>query len=306
MGSRRFFLGFLLLWAAVDVAQAAAPPLAVVVSTADLKSLAEEVGGRRIVVTALVPATADPENYQPRVADLVRLKSAALVIRVGADYDLWLDRLLAQVQRPEFRRGGAAHVDASFAVALLDVRGVSLGQTGHAHGSGNPHYWLDPANADIITGNIAEALIRHDPAHAKEYEQRRLRFLERLAARQIEWERRLAPFAGRPLLAYHNTWAYFARRFRLNFAGYLEIKPGVPPSPAHMAGLLKRMRDERIALIVRQPTEPARDADYLARRGGARVAVLAASVGALPEARDYLSLLDANVARLADAFSGKP
>lgn len=305
MGGGRLLLG-LMLWAAANVAMAMAKPLAIVATTAEMKSLAEEVGGKHVRVSALVPAGADPENYQPHVSDLERLKSAALLIRVGADYDLWLDRLLAQVRRPELRRGGAAHVDASFAVALLDVRGMSLGQTGHAHGSGNPHYWLDPANADIITGNIAAALIRHDPAHAKEYEQRRLRFLERLAARRNEWERRLAPFAGRPLLAYHNTWAYFARRFRLNFAGYLEPRPGVPPSPAHMAGLLKRMRDERIALIVRQPAEPARDADYLARRGGARVVVLAASVGALPEARDYLSLFDVNVARLATAFSEKP
>lgn len=306
MGSRRFFLGFLLLWAGISAPWAAALPLAVVVTTADLKSLAEAVGGERVAVTALVPANADPENYQPRVSDLGSLKAAALVIRVGADYDLWFDRLLAQAGRPELKRGGAAHVDASFAIALLDVRGASLGQTGHAHGSGNPHYWLDPANAEIISGNIAEALIRRDPAHAKEYEQRRLRFLERLSARQAEWTRRLAPFAGRPLLAYHNTWAYFARRFRLNFAGYLELKPGVPPSPAHMAGLLKRMRDERIALIVRQPSDPARDAEYLAQRGGARVVVLAASVGALPEAHDYLSLFDVNVARLAAAFGGNP
>lgn len=302
MGIRRLLLGFMLC-AVTDAVQAAAVPLAIVATTAEMKSLAEEVGGKHVRVGSLVPAGADPENYQPHVSDLERLKSATLVIRVGADYDLWLDRLLAQVRRPELRRGGAAHVDASFAVALLDVRGASLGQSGHAHGSGNPHYWLDPENADIITGNIAEALIRHDPVHAREYERRRLVFLERLAARQRDWERRLAPFAGRPLLAYHNTWAYFARRFRLNFAGYLEPKPGVPPSPAHMAGLLKRMRDERIALIVRQPSEPARDADYLARRGGARVVELAASVGALPEARDYLSLFEVNVARLATAFS---
>lgn len=301
MEGERLLLGFM-LWAAAAV-QAAATPLAIVATTTEMKNLAEEVGGKHVRVSSLVPAGADPESYQPHVSDLERLKSAALVIRVGADYDLWLDRLLAQVRRPELRRGGAAHVDASFAVALLDVRGASLGQSGHAHGSGNPHYWLDPANADIITGNIAEALIRHDPVHAREYERRRLVFLERLAARQRDWEHRLAPFAGRPLLAYHNTWAYFARRFRLNFAGYLEPKPGVPPSPAHMAGLLKRMRDERIALIVRQPSEPARDADYLARRGGARVVELAASVGALPEARDYLSLFEVNVARLATAFS---
>src|SRR5512134_637906 len=189
-------------------ALAAGAPLQVVTTTADLKSLTEAVGGDRVRVTALVPPAANAEDYQPRVSDLATLKSAGLVVRVGADYDLWLDRLLAQTGRRELQRGGAAHVDASFAVALLDVRSASLGQNGHAHGSGNPHYWLDPANAEIITGNIAEALIRLDPDNGRYYERRRLEFLQRLGDRQQAWQAKLAPWSGRPLVAYHNTWAY--------------------------------------------------------------------------------------------------
>lgn len=297
----RELLALGLLWLACGAVFAA--PLRVVATTTDLKSLTEAVGGDRVAVIALVPASANAEEYQPRPSDLATLGSALLVVRVGADYDLWLDRLLAQAGRPELKRGGAAYVDASFAVALLDVRGASLGASGHAHGSGNPHYWLDPANADIVTGNIAEALIRLDPPNAKFYERRRIEFLDRLAARQREWERALAPAAGRPLLAYHNTWAYFARRFRLNFVGYVEPRPGVPASPAHLAGLLKKMREDRVTVIVRQPAEPARDADYLASRGGSKVVLLAASVGALPGADDYLGLFDTNVARLAAALA---
>lgn len=284
-------------------ALAAGAPLQVVTTTADLKSLTEAVGGDRVRVTALVPPAANAEDYQPRVSDLATLKSAGLVVRVGADYDLWLDRLLAQTGRRELQRGGAAHVDASFAVALLDVRSASLGQNGHAHGSGNPHYWLDPANAEIITGNIAEALIRLDPDNGRYYERRRLEFLQRLGDRQQAWQAKLAPWSGRPLVAYHNTWAYLARRFRLNFVAYIEPKPGVPPSPAHLASLLRQVRDERVAAIVREAGEPARDAEFLARRGESRVVVLAGSVGALPEAGDYLSLFDVNVDRLASAFA---
>lgn len=284
-------------------APAAGAPLHVVTTTADLKSLTEAVGGDRVRVTALVPPAANAEDYQPRVSDLATLKSAGLVVRVGADYDLWLDRLLPQTGRRELQQGGTAHVDASFAVALLDVRSASLGQGGHAHGSGNPHYWLDPANAEIITGNIAEALIRLDPDNARFYERRRLEFLQRLGDRQQAWQAKLAPWSGRPLVAYHNTWAYLARRFRLNFVAYIEPKPGVPPSPAHLASLLRQVRDERVAAIVREAGEPARDAEFLARRGESRLVVLAGSVGALPEASDYLSLFDVNVARLAAAFA---
>ena len=218
------------------------------------------------------------------------------------DYDLWLDRLLAQSRNAALARGGAGYVDASLAIALLDVRGASVGP-GHPHGSGNPHYWLDPANAGIVTGNLLEALARLDPAGATHYQRQRLAFLERLEAMQRDWGNALAPYQGRPLIAYHNSWAYLARRFRLDIAGLIESKPGVPPSPAHLAGLLRTMHEKDITIVVRQIHEPARDAEYLARRAGAVVVPLAASVGAVPEARDYIGLIDYNVRTLAQALS---
>ncbi len=103
------------------------------------------------------------------------------------------------------------------------------------------------------------------------------------------------------MIAYHNNWAYFARRFRLNFAGHIEIKPGIPPSPSHMAQLLWVMRSQQVKVIVRQPHEPAKNAEFLAGRIGAKVVVLAASVGATKQADDYLSLFDYNVATLMAA-----
>jgi ABC-type Zn uptake system ZnuABC Zn-binding protein ZnuA len=261
------------------------------------------LGGSRIAVTNIVPPNMDAEEYQPRPQDLSRIRDAKLLLRIGADYDLWLDRLIAQAKRPELRRGGAAHVDCSFAIALLDVRGTQVGPAGgHAHGSGNPHYWLDPANAEIITGVILEALARNDPANAMYYESGRLAFLKRLEAKIADWERKLAPLQGKPLIAHHNSWAYYARRFRINFAGIIEPRPGIPPSPSHLAALLKLMQSQQVRVIVRQPHEPAKNADFLARKTGAKVVLLAASVGAVPEARDYLSLFDYNAEALVNAL----
>ena len=278
---------------------AAAQPLEVVTTTTDLKSLVEVVGGDRVRVTSLVPPLMDAEDYQPKPQDLGRLKNAALVVRVGVDYDLWLDRLLRQAGNPAMARGGAGYLDASYGIALLEVRGAAVGdQAGHAHGSGNPHYWLDPANAEIVTGFILEALARLDPSHARDHESRRNAFLARLAGKLREWDAALAGLRGVPIVAYHNSWAYFARRFRLNIAGTIEPRSGVPPNPAHLARLAQLMREKDVKLIVRQPTEPARYPAFLAERTGAAVVVLAASVGALPGADDYLSLFDANVRAL--------
>ena len=278
--------------------------LPVVTTTGDLRSLTEVVGGARVEVTALVPPGFDPEEYQPRPQDLVRVRKAQAVVRVGLDFDLWVDRLLAQASG-SVRRGGPGYVDASFGIATLDVRGLSIGGEGHAHGSGNPHYWLDPRNAEIITGNILAALARIDPANAEAYAANRLAFLSRLDAKLKDWEERLAALRGVPLVAYHNSWPYFARRFRLEFIGTVEPKPGVPPSPTHLASLISVMNARGARIIVRQPHEPERDAAFVAQRTGGVVAVLAASVGAQPGADDYVSLFDVNVAALR-AAAGVP
>jgi ABC-type Zn uptake system ZnuABC Zn-binding protein ZnuA len=274
----------------------------VVTTTTDLRSLTEAVGGERVAAVSLVPANMDAEEYQPRPQDILRLKNARMLVRVGLDYDLWVDRLLAQAGEPEIGRGGPGYVDASFAISVLELRGMSVGPSdGHAHGSGNPHYWLDPKNAEIITGTILEALARIDPAGAASYEANRLAFLARLQAKLAEWEAKLAPLKAMPIVAYHNSWPYFARRFRLDFVGFIEIKPGVPPSPLHVVGIIQIMRVRGVRIVVREPHEPERDVAFVANKAGASIVTLAASVGALPHTEDYISLFDANVEALTSA-----
>ncbi len=294
----RALLAVVLSIAAAAFAQP--PRLQVVATTAELESLARSVGGDAVDVSHLIPGGQDAESFQPRPQDLARVRQARAVLRVGIDYDLWLDRLLAQSGNAAVQRGGAGHIDASADVALLDVRAGGIGPgDGHAHGRGNPHYWLDPANAAMITGTILEAFARLDPPNAGRYEANRLAFLAALDAKIGEWTRALAGSA--PLIAYHDTWPYFARRFRLRFVGVIEARPGVPASPAHLAALAADGKRERVGAIVREPHEPKRDADFLAARTGASVALLASSVGAVPEARDYVSLIDYNVRTLAAA-----
>ncbi len=316
-GPRRFIATWLLqLLAALGLASGLAlgptvpgraeDRIRVVATTTDLRSLTETVGGGFIDAVSLVPANFDAEEYQPKPQDVLRLKGARLVVRVGLDYDLWFDRLLEAAAVRELGRGGPGYVDASYGIAPLEVRGVSIGPgDGHAHGSGNPHYWLDPNNAEFITANILEGLTRIDPAHAKIYEANRQAFLARLSAKLMEWEARLAPLRGMPLIAYHNSWPYFARRFRLDFADFIEIKPGVPPTPSHLAGIIETMRTRGVRMVVREPHEPERDVAFAAARSGASVVVLAASVGALPGADNYFSLFDTDVAALVGAASAK-
>lgn len=303
MTLRCVFMFVLFAWVSPGVAQ---DRLEIVTTTTDLRSLAEAVGGDRVVAVSLVPANLDAEEYQPKPQDVLRLKNAGLLVRVGLDYDLWIDRLLLQAGNPNISRGGSAYIDASFAISVLELRGMSVGSgDGHAHGSGNPHYWLDPKNAEIVTASILEALARIDPANASVYEANRQKFLVRLNAKLAEWENRLNALKAVPLVAYHNSWPYFARRFRLDIIGFIETKPGIPPSPAHLAGVVHEMQARGARIVLREPHEPERDVAFVASKTGAKVVTLAASVGALPKTDDYISMFDVNVEALTSAVTSR-
>ena len=289
-------------WCTFATAALAQERIEVVTTTTDLRSLTEAVGGERVVVTSLVPPGMDAEEYQPKPQDALRLKGARAFVRVGLDYDLWADRLLLAAPNEAIRRGEPGYVDASYGIATLEVRGMSVGPgDGHAHGNGNPHYWLDPHSAEIITATIAAGLSRIDPESAGTYEANRAAFLARLNQKIATWEAKLAPLKGVPLVAYHNSWPYFARRFRLDFIGFIEVKPGVPPSPQHLAGIVRLMQERGAKIVVREPTEPQRDVAFVADKAAAKIATLAGSVGALPQASDYFALFDTNVDALTAA-----
>ena len=305
-GPRAVLAATSLVVALLAATPAAAQPLRIVATTGDLASLARAVTGALAQVEAMIPPAADPEAFEPRPSDLAKLKGADVVVRVGLGFDHWLDKLLAAHGDASVNRRGSGYVDASIGIALLEVKGSSIdaaNRDGHAHGLANPHYWLDPLNAEIITGAIAESVIRVAPAMTEKIIDVRDGFLASLKARLAEWEQRLAPYRGARLIAYHNTWPYFARRFRLNIVDVIEVKDGVAPSPARLAKLAATMREQGVRVIVHEPFEPEDASALLARRAGATVVKLAPSVGSVPAAADYLALSDYNVRTLAQALS---
>src|SRR5207249_9138381 len=181
------------------IGTSAAASMRMVATTTDLASLAEAITGDLAQVETIIPPAADPEAFEPRPSDLAKLKGASIVLRVGLGYDHWLDKLLSMQGDAAVNRGGAGYVDASAGIPLLEVKGSALdpaSRDGHAHGLANPHYWLDPANAETITGAIAEAIIRVAPALTEKIIAGRDDFLARLRTQSIDWERLLAPHRG--------------------------------------------------------------------------------------------------------------
>jgi len=296
----------LLLAAAMAAAAPASAVLRVVATTTDMAALAAAVGGDIAAVESIVPAAADPEAFEPRPGDLDRLRHAALLVRVGLGHDYWLDALTNRIGDPRLMRGGEGYLDASAGIPLLEIRGQSvMNEGGHAHGVANPHYWLDPDNAVIVTAAIAEALARLAPAQRARIIANRDRFLAELETRRVRWNELLAPYAGVKLLAYHNSWPYFARRFRLDIVDFIEPKPGVAPSPAHLARLIAAGRKTQVRAILHEPYEPEDASRLVAQKLGVPLVLLATSVDSVPGTKSYVALFDHNVAALAQALGAQ-
>jgi ABC-type Zn uptake system ZnuABC Zn-binding protein ZnuA len=244
----------------------------------------------------------DPESFEPGARDLALLEDASLVLRVGLGFDFWLDKLLGRApgRHPPAQQ---AVVDVAAGIPLLEVRGRDpFARDGHAHGIANPHYWLDPANAVTMTGTIAVALCNGCPPARDAFLLNRERFVAQLEERIAQWRQRLAPCRGAAVLAHHNTWPYFARRFHLNVVGFVEPKEGVTPSAAHLAALLSVARRSRVRAILQTGSEPRKLSDALAARLGIPVVSLAPDVGSVAGTGDYLRLIDYNVEALARAL----
>ena len=268
----------------------AQPKLRIVTTSADLKSLAEAVGGERVEVESLAAPEHDPHGVEVKPAQLARLRSAALLIRVGLDHEPWL----AKARLPE----SVVVLDASRGVRLIQTHTPRLRveRRAHVHSFGNTHYWLDPTNAVPITASIRDALAKLSPHDVRLFDANRTAYLGALATKIDGWKRALAPFHGARLVVVHDSWSYFAEHFGLTIVAAAEPNPGVPPSPAELAALFQRMRESRVKVLIADPHANPSLVRQIAAQGGAHPVTL------FPSGHDYIRLFDDNVARLAEAL----
>jgi ABC-type Zn uptake system ZnuABC Zn-binding protein ZnuA len=283
---------------------AGAGPISVVTTSTDLKALVEAVGGDRVEVESLASPRQDPHSIDLKPSQIARLKTADLLVRIGLDHEPWLARALRAAGERRLAPGSPHYLDVSRTIDLLQAETPRLRETGaaHVHAYGNTHYWLDPDNARPITAAILDALSGLAPADRPRLEANHRRFLERLDAAMAGWQRAMAPHRGTRVVVVHDSWPYFARRFGLTVVAAVETTPGVPPSPTTLSTLPARMRQAGVALLIAEPYSSESVVRQLAARSGARVVTLLPSVGADPEASDYLALFDINIRRLTTAL----
>ena len=295
---KRPLLALLVTLAAAGTAFA--QKLNIVTTTSDLASITREIGGDRVEVTSIARGYQDPHFVEPKPSFLLLLRKADLVEVVGLDLEIgWLPALIDQSRNNRIRPGSAGYLDLSAGVEILDRPAGAVNRSmGDVHPQGNPHYWLDPANAVRIGIQVTNRLSQLRPKDAQYFSARLNAFKAKMNDADTRWRAALAPFRGAKIVTYHNSWSNFVRRYGLNVIGYVEPKPGVPPSPSHTFGLINQMKEQKVKAILVEPYFDLKTPQSIADRTGAKVLVMFPSVGAKPELDDYVKLFDRNVAEL--------
>jgi ABC-type Zn uptake system ZnuABC Zn-binding protein ZnuA len=285
-------------------AAVAAAEVKVITSTEDLAALAREVGGDKISVEALARGYQDPHFVEAKPSFVLKLHAADLLILVGRELESsWLPALITQSRNSKVQPGGGGYLDASGTARIVDMpTGPVTRAMGDVHPQGNPHYWLEPGNGRRIAKAIEQRLAQLSPGDAAYFAQRYADFDRRLAEAERRWTAAMAPHKGLKIVTYHRSWTNFTDQFGLDVIGYIEPKPGIPPSPAHTLDLMHAMKAQGVKIILVEPYFDLKTPNAIARDTGAAVVVMPPSVGGVKEVTSYISLFDYNVALLTKAI----
>jgi zinc/manganese transport system substrate-binding protein len=293
----------LILSAILSCAFSSQAKLNVVATLPDFGSLAREIGGDKVEVTVLAKPTEDPHFVDARPSFVVGLRTADALIEGGAELEIgWLPPLLQNARNPKLEVGKPGRVQASQGIRLMNVPTNVTRAAGDVHALGNPHFMTDPIIAKTVAQHIAQSFAAVDAPNAASYDANYKKFEATINAKLQEWGAAMLPFKGQSVVAYHDSWVYFAHRFGLNIEIFLEPKPGIPPSPSHLAEVIEKMKAQKIKAIIVEPFHDRKIAEKVASSTGAKVVDFAQYPGALPNTDTYVKLIDALVARLSAAM----
>jgi zinc/manganese transport system substrate-binding protein len=335
---KRFDVWIMALLTGCLVCEAGSGKLNIVATTPDLASIATAVAGDKADVRSICTGKEDPHFLTAKPSFILQARNADLWIRIGLELEIgWEAPILDGSRNTRVRVGEKGHLDASESVLILDApQTVVTRAMGDVHPMGNPHYWLDPLNGRRIAGAIAERLAILAPADAAVFRQNAEAFRKALDERMFGaalvkaagadalwakaqdgtlaafldepankgkaggWTAAMLPWRGQKIVTYHKSWIYFANRFGLSVAAELEPKPGVPPTASHLAEVAETAKAEGVKIVLQELFYSAKAANQIAGKSGAKVVVVANSVGGQPEATDYLALFDLIVKRISE------
>ncbi len=300
-------LAALALFALPTTVLPTAKKLNVVTTTPDLAALAREIGGDAVDVKTLAKPSEDPHFVDAKPSHIVTLNRADVLIEGGAELEVgWLPPLLESARNDRLAAGSPGLIIASQGIKMLEVPVTLDRSRGDVHAQGNPHFIVDPVSAKIVATHIATHLSQVDPSDAALFKANLAKFNASVDAKFAEWQKTLAPYRGAKIVTYHNDFVYFADRFKLTVVETLEPKPGIAPSPAHLAKVIATMKAQNAHIILVQPYQNRKTAETVARQTDGIVLDVSQQPGALKNTDTYVALMDNLVRSVASAFQNKP
>jgi zinc/manganese transport system substrate-binding protein len=307
MSCSRWIVGFAVAMLALGFLSptlAHAKKLNVVTSTTDMAALTQEVGGDKVNVDSIAKGYQDPHFVEAKPSFLLKLRQADLLISVGLQLEIgWLPPLITQSGNPRIQVGAGGYLDASQFAQILEIpQGTVTRAEGDVHPLGNPHYWLDPDNGRRIAKGVAGKLGDLDPGDAAYFQQRFQDFDKRLSVAEQKWDGEMKPYRGRKVVTYHRSFPNFAQHFGLDVIGYVEPRPGIPPTPSHTLELIQLMKRENAKVVLVEPYFDLKTPQSIGRATGAQVIVYLPSVGGEKQVTNYFELFDYDINLLTKAF----
>jgi len=295
---------FALLLAIVLPTAAQAKKLNVVTATTDMAALTQEVGGDKVNVDAIAKGYQDPHFVEAKPSFLLKLRQADLLVVVGLQLEIgWLPPLITQSGNPRIQVGAPGYLDASQFAEVMEVpQGTVTRAMGDVHPLGNPHYWLDPDNGRRIARGLASKLADMDTEDAAYFQARFQDFDKRLTAAEQKWDAEMKPYRGRKVVTYHRSFPNFAQHFGLDVIGYVEPRPGIPPTPSHTVETIQLMKRENCKVVLVEPYFDLKTPQSIGRETGAQVVVYLPSVGGEKQVTNYFELFDYDIGLLIKAF----
>ena len=279
----------------------------VVTSVPTLAAIAEEIGGDKVEVEGLAKGYQDPHFVDAKPSYVLLLNKADLLLYTGLDLEIgWLPVLITGSRNSKITSINApGNLNSSTLIPIvLEVPTVRVDRSmGDVHPLGNPHYMLDPRNGISVAKGIADRLKEIDPENASYYDERLKDFVKRLSAKIKEWDEKLVPYKGTEVVTYHKSWVYFSDWAGFKEVGYIEPKPGIPPSPSYVAELIRKMKEMNVKLVIAESYYPQKTPALIAEKTGASFLALPSQVGGREGINTYFDLFDAIVGEITSKLA---
>ncbi len=268
-------------------------------TTSTIASLTAAITGEKAEIYTIASPSQNIHFISPTPKDVIKTKKADVFIHGGLDLEVWRGPLLDAAGKKEFISGERA-IDVSTRIPMLEAPETLSRIHGDVHAYGNPHYSVDPEAAKQMTQNVADGLSALYPGEKDLFQKNAADLKTRLNEKIADWQKRLSPFAGAPIVSYHNSWVYFLTRFHLTPFDNLEPNPGIPPTPRHIKGLMERMKASGVKVVVRQSFNESGTPNRIAKAAGAKSVLLYSEPGEIKG--DYIALMERNVSELENAL----